>query len=115
VSGHDLCLVEITDDVDVAVDEVTGFFANYHSQRFVDGRLVLRMQRAPDATSLARLDQEFGGIVTRGSFERVGATPAEVADDDHVDLDRVSFWFDRHGWPRLRELIDHLNGRPSHR
>ena len=34
----------VTDDVDVAVDEVTGFYANYHSLRFVDGRLVLRMQ-----------------------------------------------------------------------
>ncbi|MSO79716.1 MAG: TIGR00730 family Rossman fold protein, partial [Acidimicrobiia bacterium] len=42
VSEHDLDMVLITDDVDVAVDEIVGFYANYHSQRFVDGRLVLR-------------------------------------------------------------------------
>jgi uncharacterized protein (TIGR00730 family) len=114
VGEHDLCLVEITDDVDVAVDEVTGFFENYHSQRFVDGRLVLRMRRAPDAETLARLDTEFADIVSRGSIERIEPTPAEVRDGDHVDLDRVALWFDRHGWPRLRELIDRLNGRRSH-
>jgi uncharacterized protein (TIGR00730 family) len=114
VGEHDLCLVEITDDIAAAVDEVTGFFENYHSQRFVDGRLVLRMHRAPDRDALARLDDEFADIVTRGSIERIEPTGAERRDGDHVDLDRVALWFDRHGWPRLRELIDRLNGRSSH-
>ena len=31
-----------------------GFYANYHSLRFVDGRLVLRMQRAPTPTPSSR-------------------------------------------------------------
>jgi uncharacterized protein (TIGR00730 family) len=114
VGEHDLCLVDVTDDVDVAVDEVTGFFENYHSQRFVDGRLVLRMHQAPDPDALTRINDEFSGIVTRGSIERIEPTRAEVRDGDHVDLDRVALWFDRHGWPRLRELIDRLNGRHSH-
>jgi uncharacterized protein (TIGR00730 family) len=114
VSRHDLCLVKITDDVDVAVDEVTGFFANYHSQRFVDGRLVLRLRAIPDAAARARLDAAFSDIITRGTLDAIGATPAEIKDDDHIELDRLAFWFDRHGWPRLRELIDRLNGRPPH-
>jgi uncharacterized protein (TIGR00730 family) len=113
-SEHDLCLVKVTDDVDVAVDEVTGFFTNYDSQRFVDGRLVLRLRNAPDDADLERLTEEFSDIVARGQIDRVEAAPAEVADDDHVDLERVAFWFDRHGWPRLRELIDRLNGRTPH-
>ena len=114
VGEHDLCLVEITDDVDVAVDEVTGFFENYHSQRFVDGRLVLRVRHAPPADGLDRLTEDFADIVTRGSIERIEPTPAETADDDALDLERIAFWFDRHGWPRLRELIDDLNGRRGH-
>jgi uncharacterized protein (TIGR00730 family) len=114
VGEHDLCLVEVTDDVATAVDEVTGFFENYHSQRFVDGRLVLRMHRAPTRDELAQLSEEFADIVTRGSIESVEPARAEVRDGDHLDLERVGLWFDRHGWPRLRELIDRLNGRPSH-
>ena len=43
-------------------------------------------------------------------MERIDATAAEVADGDHVDLDRVAFWFDRRSWARLRMLIDRLNG-----
>ncbi len=111
---HDLCLVKITDDVEVAVDEVLGFFSNYHSQRFVDGRLVLRVHRAPDEQALAVLTEEFADIIARGVIERVDAAPAEVRDEDHLELERVALWFDRHGWPRLRELIDHLNGRAPH-
>jgi uncharacterized protein (TIGR00730 family) len=115
VGEHDLGLVKITDDIDAAVDEVTGFFANYHSQRFVDGRLVLRLQHAPGEETLARLTDDFSDIVSRGLIERIDATPAEIADADQVDLDRVGLWFDRHGWPRLRALIDALNGRHTGR
>ena len=113
ISEHDMCLVRVTDDVDAAVDEITGFFSNYHSQRFVDGRLVLRMDKAPDEAALDRLNAEFSDIVARGRIERIDATPAEIADDDHVELERLGLRFDRHGWARLRELIDALNDRPS--
>jgi uncharacterized protein (TIGR00730 family) len=111
---HDLCLVKITDDIDVAVDEVLGFFSNYHSQRFVDGRLVLRVRKAPEARELAALTEEFADIIARGSIDRVEAARAEVRDGDHVELERVALWFDRYNWPRLRELIDRLNGRAPH-
>ncbi|HZP30102.1 MAG TPA: TIGR00730 family Rossman fold protein [Acidimicrobiia bacterium] len=114
ISEHDLCLVHVTDDVDAAVDEITGFFSNYHSQRFVDGRLVLRMDKAPHDAGLERLNAEFADIVARGRIERMDATPAEIADDDHVELQRLGLRFDRHGWARLRELIDTLNGRGPH-
>jgi hypothetical protein len=114
VSEHDLCLVKVTDDVDVAVDEVTSFFSNYHSQRFVDGRLVIRLHHSPDAKTLTALTSEFRDITSRGAIERIDATSAEIDDDDRVDFDRIALWFDRHGWPRLRELIDRLNGRAPH-
>jgi len=115
ISEHDMCLVHVTDDVDAAVDEITGFFANYHSQRFVDGRLVLRMHHAPDDAGIERLNRDYADIVARGAIERMDATPAEVADGDHAELARIGFRFDRHGWARLRELIDDLNDRPAHR
>ncbi|HUV09504.1 MAG TPA: TIGR00730 family Rossman fold protein [Acidimicrobiia bacterium] len=111
VSPHDMHLVRVTDDVDTAVDEVLGFFTNYHSQRFVQGRLVLRMLRAPDDAGLAALNSEFADIVARGAIERVEISPAEIADDDHPELERIAFRFDRHGWSRLRVLIDRLNSR----
>jgi hypothetical protein len=113
ISPDDMALVHITDNVDDVVAEVMGFYANYHSLRFVDGVLVLRLHRAPSATDLDTIRSEFSDIVVRGDLEVIDATPAEVADDDHVDLARLAFRFNRRGWARLREMIDRLNGRPS--
>jgi uncharacterized protein (TIGR00730 family) len=109
ISDVDLDMVHTTDDADAAVDEIVGFFANYQSQRFVRGRLVLRLRRAPDADALAALTTEFSDILARGAIERVEASSEEVADDDDLHLERVALWFDRFGWARLRRLIDRLN------
>lgn len=110
---EDLALVKITDSIDDAVEEILGFYSNYHSERFVDGRLVLRMQREPDAATIEALNTEFADIITRGAIEPVGPSAAEIADNDHPDLARLAFRFDRRHWARLRMLIDRLNGRPS--
>jgi hypothetical protein len=79
----------------------------------VKGRLVLRLRTAPSPERLASLNEEFADIVVRGAMEIVEATAQEIADDDHVDLARIAFRFDRHGWSRLRMLIDRLNDRPD--
>ncbi len=110
VGKGDLDFVLVTDDVDAVVEEVAGFYTNYHSQRFVEGRLVLRMHRAPDAATLATLTDDFADIVVRrDGIDRIDATDAERADDDHVDLERIAFRFDRRSHARLRALIDLLN------
>jgi uncharacterized protein (TIGR00730 family) len=113
VSAEDRHLYYVTDSVESVVDEILGFYVNYHSQRFVKGRLVLRMQHAPSPDALVALNRDFADIVTRGEIEVIGATAEEIADDDHVDLARITFRFDRHGWSRLRMLIDRLNHRPD--
>jgi len=113
VSLEDDHLFCVTDNVQTAVDEVLRFYRNYHSQRFVKGRLVLRVQHAPSVDELAALNHDFADIVVRGEIEVIDATAEEVADDDHVELPRVAFRFDRHGWSRLRMLIDRLNDRPD--
>ena len=111
VSTEDDHLFCVTDSIETAVDQVLTFYSNYHSQRFVRGQLVLRMRTAPTADALAALNRDFADIVVRGELEVVPASADEIDDDDHVDLARVAFRFDRHGWARLRMLIDRLNGR----
>ncbi len=113
VGKNDLDLVLVTDDVDAAVDEISGFYVNYDSQRFVEGQLVIRIQHAPDAAALGTLNDEFADIVVRGGIERVEVTDAERADNDHLDLERIAFRFDRRSHARLRALIDRLNGRAA--
>jgi len=113
LSPHDLCFVKITDDIDAVVDELTGFYSNYQSLRFVEGRLVLRMRTAPDDAELETLNREFADLLTRGRIERIDATAVELDDGDELDLERLLVPFDRRNYARLRELIDRCNGRPS--
>jgi uncharacterized protein (TIGR00730 family) len=109
IAPEDMKFVLVTDDVDVAVEELTGFYANYHSMRFVEGDLVLRVHHAPDDEQLAALNEVFAPIVVRGEIERVGPTKVEINDRDFPELDRVKLRFDRRNWARVRALIDALN------
>lgn len=111
--GDDLVLCRITDDVGTAVGEVLGFYRNYHSIRWVGSRLVVRLRAAPDADELAALNEEFADICTRGGIEASGPLPAEVADDDHLELPRLTLRFDRVSHGRLRAMIDALNSLAS--
>jgi len=109
IADDDLGLMRFTHEVGEAADEITRFYANYHSQRYVDGRLVLRLLHAPTAEQLAQVNELFSDIVVSGSIESVAATPAEAEDGDQPDLPRLMLHFDRRSLGRLRTLIDHLN------
>ncbi len=113
ISVDDFSLYRITDDVGAATAEIRGFFRNYHSIRYVGGRLVVRLQAAPTAEELEALNRDFADICARGAIEASGPLPTEVAGDDHVDLPRLVLHFDRNSHGRLRELIDALNRLPS--
>jgi uncharacterized protein (TIGR00730 family) len=109
ISPVDVNLVKITDDVTVALGEITSFYRNYHSLRFVEGDLVLRMHKLPDDAGLTQLNTDFADIVTTGHIEVTTASKAELADNDVPDLARLRMRFDRHSYSRLRALIDWLN------
>ncbi len=109
ISPADMDLFLITDDVDEAADEMTQFYSTYHSSRAVGQRLVLRLKREISDEELTELNGEFADIIKSGEIERIDATESEVRDDDQVDLHRIAFHFNRHGYARLRVLINALN------
>ena len=113
ISPEDHDLYRITDDVGTAVDEIVGFYRNYHSIRYVQGRLVVRLRAAPTAVELSALNAAFDDICAVGEIEASGPLPDEIADDDHVALPRLVFTFNRASHGRLRLFIDALNALRS--
>ena len=109
ISPADLSLFRVTDSVDEAVREVTGFYRVYHSMRYVKGDLVLRLQRPLAPRALDELRSAFKDIVTGGTFEQTNALPQEANEPAVATLPRLKFRFDRHNHGRLRQLIDFVN------
>jgi hypothetical protein len=110
ISRDDLHLYQITDDTDQAVKVITRFYRNFQSSRFVKEAFVIRLKHAPSNSALSALNEDFADIIIGQPIQRIEATPEEIADDDHVDLPRISFGFNRRDYGRLRELVDVLNG-----
>jgi uncharacterized protein (TIGR00730 family) len=109
ISPHDTNLYLVTTDIDEAIDYITRFFKVYHSQRYVDQRLVLRLRSEVPDDLVKDLNNEFSDIIASGSIVKVGATQAEIDSGDNIDLPRLMFDFNRRSYGRLRALIDRVN------
>ncbi len=109
IAESDMSLLFHTTDPEAAADHIEHFYANYHSQRYHSGKLILRMMEVPDPAALAQINDDFADIVVDGKIEVVGPSEAELADEDALDCKRLTFLFDRRQFGRLRQLIDRLN------
>jgi uncharacterized protein (TIGR00730 family) len=109
ISKEDLHLLRRTETVEQAVDEITGFYANYQSQRYVDGHLVLRVLRLPPDEELEKLAVIFADILKSPEIRPVEASAREIEDEDSLDLRRIALEFNQSSFGRLRQLIDELN------
>jgi len=107
ISASDLHLFKVTRDIDAAVEEITTFYHNYHSSRYVDGQLLIRLQRSPSADLLARLNRDFRDILSQGDM--VAVEPPGDPADEAPELPRLLLWFNRMHYGRLRQMLDVLN------
>jgi uncharacterized protein (TIGR00730 family) len=113
ISRDDLALYKVTDDVDAAVQEVTGFYRVYHSSRFVRDTLALRLTRPLPPAFVGELAQEFADIVKKGTIVQREAFPVERNEPEIIHLPRLAFHFDRIQYGRLRMLVDRINQAPE--
>ncbi len=109
VSEEDLGLYRILHSIEETVDEVTGFYSNYDSLRWIGSRLILRLKEPLDESKLDELNSEFSDIITSGRIRTVPPSPQEIADQDRVELPRISLLFNRRSYGRLRLLIDRIS------
>jgi hypothetical protein len=109
VAEADRSLYLITDDCEVAVNEVIGFYRNYDSMRYVGETLVIRLRTAPTAEQLHELNVKFGHLCKTGDIHVTEAFGPERKEGDKVDLPRIAFVFAKHGYGDLREMIDLCN------
>jgi uncharacterized protein (TIGR00730 family) len=109
ISEQDLCLFKRFEDVEGAVQEVKSFYRNYHSYRFVNRELVIRLQHPPTEVLIERLNEEFRDILVDGGVRKTETLPEEADDPDALHLHRLLVSFNHKDFGRLRQMIDVIN------
>lgn len=109
ISPEDMNLFKVTDHVDAAVKEITHFYYNYHSLRFVRDKLVIRLNHKVQKKMLEQLNGAFQDIIVSGKIIQTEALPDEANEPKLLALPRITFYFNRRGFGRLRQMIDEIN------
>ncbi|MFQ5351468.1 MAG: LOG family protein [Candidatus Binatia bacterium] len=110
ISEQDLALYKVTDDIDVALREITSFYRVYHSARYVGRKLVVRLNHRVAEELLTELQAEFKDILSSPIDQR-GPFRQEADEPELASLPRLVLGFDRQSHGRLRQLIDAVNER----
>jgi len=113
ISADDFDRVLVTDSAEAAVAEITGFWRNYDSLRWVGDLLVLRLKHTPTSAEVESLNEEFAPLLADGRIESTSALAVENADNDRVDLPRLSLRLRQREVGGLYRLIDAVNALGS--
>ena len=110
ISGLDLSLFTITNDPLEAAQVINDFYQVYHSSRWVNTYLVIRLNKKLSQEQLATLAEEFSEIIAaEGTLEITKALPEEYDQPDLLDLPRLVFPFNRSSYGLLKAFIRRLN------
>jgi uncharacterized protein (TIGR00730 family) len=110
IESADLNLFERVGSVEEAVERINRFFRRYHSIRYVDGQLVMRLSAALRPGHVEALAGQFRDIlVPDGTIRSSGPLPVEADEPEIAGLPRLLVDFNRRDFGRLRGLIDAVN------
>jgi uncharacterized protein (TIGR00730 family) len=108
IGEEDMNLFMLTDDVDAAVEEITGFYRRFHSMRYVGEKLVLRLSSPLAPASLEKINDDYRAILTGGRIEQCPG-PVEGEQDEFPGMPRLVLAFNRRDVGTLRLLVNDVN------
>lgn len=109
ISDNDRTLYRIATTIEEALDEIVGFYANYHSIRFVDGIMHIRTKRRIPDADFAAIARDLSYLASDGFLKQTGPSDAERRDNDNIELTRVVLKYSGKGFASIRPLINALN------
>jgi len=112
ITETEMAFFRVHTSAEAAVEEITKFYRNFHSYRFVKDELVIRLNDAPSPALIERLNREFADIVT-GEVRQTEPLPDEANEANTLHLHRLAMRFNREDYARLRQMIDVINSADS--
>jgi hypothetical protein len=109
LSPEDLSFFKIIPTVDEAVAEILQFYKVYHSARWVNQELVVRLNRRLSAKAIVDLNKQFTDLVREGEIVQGAALRQEKNEPEIWDLPRLVLTPHRRNFGRFRQFIDAIN------
>jgi hypothetical protein len=110
ITASDFYLFERVDSVDAAVERIDYFYRRYHSLRYIENQLVIRLTSNIDQQSVDELKKRFSGIlIPQGNIYLSKPLPVEADEPEIANLPRLIVDFNRKNFGKLRKLIDAIN------
>jgi len=110
INASDFYLFKRVDSVDAAVESINHFYRRYHSIRYVEKQMVIRLSSGIEPVSVEELKDRFQDIlVPGGSIYLSGPLPAEADEPEIANLPRLIVDFNRKDFGRLQYFIEAIN------
>lgn len=111
IDPDDLKLIDFTHSAQEAARIVTDFYRNYHSIRYIRDLLVMRIRRTIPGKKLDQLNVRYKSILKHGQIQQHDNPFEEETNEPHDTqaLVRLSFYFNRRHFARLKMLIEEIN------
>jgi uncharacterized protein (TIGR00730 family) len=110
ISERDFELFERVNSIDAAVERINYFYSRYHSLRYVDKKLVIRLLSAISDASVKKLSEKFSDMLTPdGKMYLSGPLPQEEDEPELSGLPRLVMDFNLMDFGSLRNLIREIN------
>lgn len=108
ISPEDMNLFRLTDDAEVAANEITDFYRVYHSSRYVADQLVLRLNQPLPPATVEMLNDKYSPIVVSGRIEAF-LGPIDGEENEFPDKARLALHFNRKSFGALRLMINDIS------
>lgn len=110
ISVSDFYLFERVDSVDAAVESINHFYRRYHSLRYAEKQLVIRLSSGIDQQSVEELKERFQDILIPGGSMYISGPLLPEADEPEIaNLSRLIVDFNRKDFGRLQYFIQAIN------
>lgn len=110
ISGEDFSIFTITRDEHEAIQVIEEFYRNYHSLRFVNSHLILRLTKELTRDNIQDLEDEFPELRMPGTrISSCAPCPEESDEPDLLKLNRISIRFNHQHYGLLMAFIRRIN------
>ena len=110
ISESDFNLFECADSIESALEKINHFYRRYHSLRFVNKTLVIRLLSEIDTSYIQKLKKQFSDILIPNGKMYLSEHLIEESNEKEIaHLPRLIVDFNCKDYGRLRCLIDEIN------